>query len=542
MSAFDSTVFESWAEKNDVTGNPPKAETNDWLDPEPIRNELRAVAPLRPEMIPEPLRACLADIAHRMQCPIDFVVSASICMISGIIGAGCTIRPKERDNWSVVGNLWGAIVARPGMKKSPAIEEAFRPLRRLEIKAKEQHEANESSHAAEKAAFESQRKAIKAEMDRRAAKGGDIEEIKEHYANLKPLVCPKRRRFLTNDATIEKAHELMAQNPRGLTILRDELVGLLVTWDREDRKDDRYFHLQGWNGYGGYTCDRIGRGTIDTPQLCEVIYGGIQPAKLLGYLGLARSDIGNDGLLQRFQLLVFPDEPSGNPRIVDEYPDRDAKDRVFAIVETLAEMDFTAYGAETDEFTKIPYFHFGPDAQEFFNGWLLKLEIKLRSNDEDPVMIEHLAKYRSLMPSLALIFHLIEAADQTVTGHGFILTEPQKEISLHSVQQAAQWCDYLETHARRIYGLAANITVQSARRLLEKIKDGSLEDGFSMRDVCRQGWMFLDSKELVRSAIDELLETGWLREIPPPKQPEGGRPFSPTFRLHPKAREILKKE
>ena len=75
------------------------------------------------------------------------------------------------------------------MKKSPAIEEAFRPLRRLEIKAKEQHEANESSYEAEKAAFESQRKAIKAEMDRRAAKGGDIEEIKEHYANLKPLVC-----------------------------------------------------------------------------------------------------------------------------------------------------------------------------------------------------------------------------------------------------------------------------------------------------------------------------------------------------------------
>ena len=365
------------------------------------------------------------------------------------------------------------------MKKSPAIEEAFRPLRRLEIKAREQHEANESSYEAEKAAFESQKKAIKAEMDRRAAKGGDIEEIKEHYANLKPLVCPKRKRFLTNDATIEKAHELMAQNPRGLTILRDELVGLLVTWDREDRKDDRYFHLQGWNGYGGYTSDRIGRGTIDTPQLCEVIYGGIQPSKLLGYLALVRSDIGNDGLLQRFQLLVYPDEPSGNPKIVDEYPDRDAKDRVFAIVETLAEMDFTAYGAETDEFTKIPYFHFAPDAQEFFNGWLLELEIKLRSNDEDPVIIEHLAKYRSLMPSLALIFHLIEAADQTVTGHGFILTEPQKEISLHSVQQAAEWCSYLETHARRIYGLAANIAVQSARRLLEKIKDGSLEDGFS---------------------------------------------------------------
>jgi hypothetical protein len=536
VSAFDSAAFESWAEKNEVS---PKSENN-WPDPEPIRNELRAVAPLRPEMIPEPLRACLADIAHRMQCPIDFVASASICMVSGVIGAGCTIRPKERDNWAVVPNLWGGMIARPGMKKSPAIEEAFRPLRRLEVEAREQHEANESSYEAEKAAFESQRKAIKAEMDKRAAKGGDIEEIKEHYASLKPLVCPKRKRFLTNDATIEKAHELMAQNPRGLTILRDELVGLLVTWDREDRKDDRYFHLQGWNGYGGYTSDRIGRGTIDTPQLCEVIYGGIQPSKLLGYLALTRSDIGNDGLLQRFQLLVYPDEPAGEPKIVDDYPDRGAKDRVFSIVETLAEMDFTAYGAETDEFTKIPYFHFAADAQEFFNAWLQKHEIRLRSNDEDPVITEHLAKFRSLMPSLALIFHLIEAADRTVTEHGFILTEPQKEISLRSVQQAAEWCSYLETHARRIYGLAADKAVQSARRLLEKIKDGSLEEGFSVRDVYRQGWVFLDSKELAQSAIDELLEAGWLRQIPP-AQPQGGRPFSPAFYIHPKAREILKR-
>ena len=40
----------------------------------------------------------------------------------------------------------------------------------------------------------------------------------------------------------------MEENPRGLAIVRDELVGLLVVWDREDRRTDRCFHLQGWNG------------------------------------------------------------------------------------------------------------------------------------------------------------------------------------------------------------------------------------------------------------------------------------------------------
>ena len=64
------------------------------------------------------------------------------------------------------------------MKKTPAIEETFRPLRWLEAKAKEQHDAKKSSHEAEQVAFESQRKALKREMDKRATKGQDMEEIK----------------------------------------------------------------------------------------------------------------------------------------------------------------------------------------------------------------------------------------------------------------------------------------------------------------------------------------------------------------------------
>ena len=75
---------------------------------------------------------------------------------------------------------------------------------------------------------------------------------------------------------------------------------------------------------------------------------------------------------------------------------------------------------------------------------------------------------------------------------------------------------------------------------MEKINDGTIKDGFSVRDVDRHGWMFLDSKELAQAATDELLEAGWLRQIPPPKQPQGGQPFSPAFQIHPKARETQK--
>ena len=81
---------------------PPQSETKsaqqpdqDWPDPQPLHGKLLPVEKLRPEMIPEPLRAWVEDVAHRMHCPIDFIGAPTICALSSVIGAGCSIRPKR---------------------------------------------------------------------------------------------------------------------------------------------------------------------------------------------------------------------------------------------------------------------------------------------------------------------------------------------------------------------------------------------------------------------------------------------------------------
>ena len=81
------------------------------------------------------------DIAERMQCPPDFTAAAVIVALGSVIGRRCGIRPKRHDDWAVVPNLWGAVIGRPGVLKSPAIEEALRPLHRLESEAGEAHAA-----------------------------------------------------------------------------------------------------------------------------------------------------------------------------------------------------------------------------------------------------------------------------------------------------------------------------------------------------------------------------------------------------------------
>lgn len=168
----------------------------------------------------------------------------------------------------------------------------------------------------------------------------------------------------------------------------------------------------------------------------------------------------------------------------------------------LAKMDFTQHGAYMDEKSEIPYFHFDHEAQAVFFEWLRELEGKLRHSPDEPIITEHMAKYRKLMPSLALIFHLINLASNKTSG----------AVTLDCVERAAGWCDYLEMHARRIYQMGPSPSYQAARNLARRIQENQLKDRFDLREIYRKQWSFLKTKEEVEPACDILLENGWLRE------------------------------
>jgi hypothetical protein len=85
-------------------------------------------------------------------------------------------------------------------------------------------------------------------------------------------------------------------------------------------------------------------------------------------------------------------------------------------------------------------------------------------------MIEHLGKFRSLIPSLALIFHCIDIADGKARG----------KVSAKAAMLAVEWCAYLKSHARRIYAMAESPEHETAVRLADNIVDaGKQSDGHS---------------------------------------------------------------
>jgi len=334
--------------------------------------------------------------------------------------------------------------------------------------------------------------------------------------------APILRRYKSNDTTVEKLGEILQSNPNGLMILRDELVGLLAAWEKSGHEGDRTFYLEAWNGNSSFDTDRILRGSIFIPNLCVSIFGGIQPDKLRALLELIADALANDGTLQRFQLLVYPDYHTWEWR--DRSPDKDARDKVFDIFDKLADFDPVAWGAApADEFNKFPYYNFSPEAQDIFITWATELHTQKIPAEENPLIAQHLTKYDKLFPALALILHLVDCA---VTGDYGAVTR-------QAAIRAVAWCEYLESHARRCYGLLADGGFSAAQNLADKIRQGKLKDGFTAHDVQRHGWSRLTTGEAVQDALLWLEYEYWVRSYDVKAGAQGGRPTQ-AYSINPK--------
>ncbi|HRP44787.1 MAG TPA: DUF3987 domain-containing protein, partial [Ginsengibacter sp.] len=328
--------------------------------------------------------------------------------------------------------------------------------------------------------------------------------------------------YKSNDATIEKLGEMLRDNPAGFLMLRDELTGLLASWERSGHEGDRAFYLESWNGNVSFDTDRIGRGSIFIPNLCLSIFGGIQPDKLQALLELTANALANDGTIQRFQMLVYPDYQKWEYR--DRIPNKDARDAIYDLFEKISEFDPVSFGAHpADEFNKFPYFKFSAEAQDVYVSWSTQLHIVKIPAEDNTLIAQHLTKYDKLFPAIALILHIVDCVGNGTRG----------PVSREAAVRAAAWCEYLESHARRCYGLLADRGLCAAQNLSQKILQGELEDGFTARDVQRRQWSRLDDKDVVQEALEWLVDHNWLRKRIGISGKQGGRPTD-TYHINPK--------
>lgn len=473
-----------------------------WSEPENLLgdSDLLPVQKFDTAMLPNGFAEMVEDTSCRMQVPPEFIAVPLMVGLSSLLAGKIYMYPKQHDSgWVVVCNLWGAAIGSPSLLKTPCIKKATQPLRQLQRRANETYEKELNEYECQRKVDEEQerleresfRKVLKYEDENQRAV--ETEEYKDFWRNAKE--SPAKKRYIIGDSTTEKTQEIQIENKgRCLMLLRDELSGLLFKLDERGKENDRTYLLEAWAGDTDFNNDTIGRGSKYVPDNMLAICGTSQPAPWRNFLNdTINSTHKDNGFPQRFQLAVYPDEQK-NWEYIDDEPDTVALERVHEAFEHIDNLDPSEIGACAGDDGKH-YLKFAPDAQIIFKNWMVKHEKWLRNDDNLPSYLKsHFAKYRSLVPSIALIIHIANKN----TG----------AVDVESTIKAVKWIEYLTPHAKRIYGNILSAEEQTAQLIAKKLLNWDLPGEFTVRELYTKHWSGI-SKDTAEEGLKVLQDANW---------------------------------
>jgi putative DNA primase/helicase len=531
VPTFQSDRLESMTDFNDMASQsgpdevrrviqPAADGASGSLYPEPLPLPKLPPVPSFPmELLPDALRPWIADAAERARFSPAFAAVVCMAALGSVIGRKLGIRLKQHDDWTEYANVWGGIIGPPSALKSPAIRAAMKPFKALQVAADEAHAKRMAEYCKEAELFKLRKDAKKKAHVKALQQDPDCEiDLDDSDA---PQV-PVARTYWTSDATAERLGELLAENPSGLLVERDELSSLLVTLEDERNATARGLYLSGWSGQEGYRFDRIMRGTTTLPKFALSVVGGIQPGPLARYVRGAFSGERADGMLQRFQLLVWPESELFD--YVDRWPDSRVAQLARDVFERADRLDAAAIGSTGMFGTDPPFVRLSDTAQIIFIDWYTRFMQSARNADigseVSAPLAAHFGKYPGLVGKLALILHVADDPEA-------------KEVSERTLLKALSWIDYLTPHARRVYHAVEHPETGAAELILTRLRRGELPPKFKAWEISRKGWHGLADRDAVKKACRLLLEHDWLIELDAGGGHGIGRPPDPVYAVTP---------
>lgn len=279
-----------------VGANPATAITAD-VGAENARREWR---PFPVELMPPAVRDYVTQTAQGMACDPALVAVPMLAGLAAAIGNTRTI--ALNDEWVEPSILWVAVVADSGSLKTPASRKALRFITQQETEIEQRNAAAREEYDQELVVHESQMAAWK-QQARRAGNNAGAPPAKP--------AKPPRAAYVVSDTTIEAVVGILADNPRGVLLERDELAGWLGGFDKykaggAGRVSSEVGHWLSMHNAGTLRLDRKSTGRTFVERASLSITGGIQPDTLTRAIG--QEHVAN-GLLARFLLAAPPRRP-----------------------------------------------------------------------------------------------------------------------------------------------------------------------------------------------------------------------------------------
>jgi hypothetical protein len=494
---------------------PTEPEPEPWVEPIPLGQPPPASAfPL--DVLPDSLQQFVREAAAALPCPPDYLAVPLLVMAGGMIGASRALAIKAKHVQRAA--LYAAVIGSPGTAKTPALEAVVDPV----------HELDEAEHAKWELAMEKYESKLEDYEDKK-------KEAKKN--NQSPPEKPQRPllpRLTVDDATAESLAPILKENPRGVVMVADELLGWVQRMNcyREGGKGaDRQFWLSAWSGKTT-TIDRkktheLGPIRIRKPFIGVI--GGLTPDKLPTLRGdKPRQRVEQDGFIDRL-LLTYPVEL---PATEENWADV-SEDTNKLLADAFAKLRTLDMVPIQDGATVCGWRPFvvnldatGKTAWQQFT----RQHANERNKPDFPLaLVGPWAKFRGYGGRLALIVHFLRWA----CGE---LESDRADVDGESMARAVRLVDYFKAHARKVYALIdADPRIADARHVLQWLKDHPEPATFSRRDVhqgLRRNTRF-ENPENLAAPLKLLEEYGYVRAIPVKGGNRPGRQAAPKFERNP---------
>lgn len=235
-------------------------------------------APFPVDAFPSEAKDYMLEVQQSLKCPIDFIGVAVLAAISAAIGSTRII--KTRNGHIEAANLFLALVAEPGSKKSPAIRKANVVIEWLQGKAKDEYDRHYAVYKEEMTIWEKSKKSERGPAP----------------------IEPHMKQYFVSDFTMEVLTKILSLNERGVLLISDELATWFNTMDAYRKKSgDRQKWLSLWSGEA-IKVDRKSDLPIFIKNPFVSVIGGIQPEIIRDFNKRNR----RDGFMDRL-LFTYPD-------------------------------------------------------------------------------------------------------------------------------------------------------------------------------------------------------------------------------------------
>lgn len=454
---------------------PPSVETSDFEEYE------TGWVPFPLQVLPYAMRQYANEIANSIKVDPSYVALPSLIMAAGTIGNSRVIRLNK--TWTEPSVLFGALLADPSTRKSPAMNWAALPVTEMDYELAVGYKALFERWATQNKSW--------------AAENGNVDEVGQGDEKKTRPAKPKKDRLVISDITVETIVRELENNPRGLIMIRDELRAWFASFGRyksgSSGGGDLGFWLEAYRA-SAYIYDRKSgdQTSVLVPHCAVSVYGTIQPAVIAR---IFCREYFESGFVSRMLLALPPKRPGSWDR-------HEPSDETIEMYRLLFRRLRGLRGgfSPADECNPVEVL-MSKEAEAAWGEWYNKWQ-KAQFDSEGEVAAM-LSKLEGQCARFALIFAVCEQA-MGENDDGLI-----EERHIKSAITLAEWFAH---EAQRVYAFCGKTENEVDQdRVIEKVENNGKY--ITARELFLTNKPKFKNTENAKNILARLCESGKLREV-----------------------------